>query len=43
MARSLKHRFSRRLERYVINPFVRTALAINVAPSAFALVATTGR
>jgi deazaflavin-dependent oxidoreductase (nitroreductase family) len=43
MARSLKLRLTRPLERYVINPVMRTALRINVAPSAFALVATTGR
>jgi deazaflavin-dependent oxidoreductase (nitroreductase family) len=43
MARSLKHRLTRPLERYVINPVMRTACRTNVAPSAFALVATTGR
>jgi deazaflavin-dependent oxidoreductase (nitroreductase family) len=43
MTRSVKHRLTRPLERYVINPVMRAALAANVAPSAFALVATTGR
>jgi 2-polyprenyl-6-hydroxyphenyl methylase / 3-demethylubiquinone-9 3-methyltransferase len=43
MARSVKYRLTRSLERYAVNPVMRTALTFNMAPSAFALVATTGR
>jgi 2-polyprenyl-6-hydroxyphenyl methylase / 3-demethylubiquinone-9 3-methyltransferase len=43
MARSLKYGLTRSLERYAVNPVMRTAVAFNLAPAAFALVATTGR
>jgi 2-polyprenyl-6-hydroxyphenyl methylase / 3-demethylubiquinone-9 3-methyltransferase len=43
MESSLKYRLTRMLERYAVNPVMRTALTFNMAPTAFALVATTGR
>jgi hypothetical protein len=41
--RSFKHGLTRSLERYAVNPVMRTAVVFNMAPTAFALVATTGR
>jgi 2-polyprenyl-6-hydroxyphenyl methylase/3-demethylubiquinone-9 3-methyltransferase len=43
MTRSLKYGLTRSLERYAVNPVMRTAVAFNLETSAFALVATTGR
>lgn len=38
-----KRRLSRLLEVYLVNPLMRTALLLGVAPRAFALLETTGR